>query len=75
MNMDIKRKWFNYSVFLIRTVQKKSNAMIKSVEKQGKLNVKIESALLSAQTMDELDHVFAPFKGEYAEKSLLVLGS
>ena len=37
--------------------------MIKTLQKQGNLDKKTQLSLQSAQTTDELDHAFAPFKG------------
>lgn len=39
--------------------------MIKSLQKQGVLDLKTELSLLSAQSIDELDLAYAPFKGVY----------
>lgn len=56
----------NFSGLLeeLRAVQKKSLSMIRNVQKQGMLDIKTEVSLISAQSMDELEHAYAPFKGE-----------
>ncbi|XP_039250930.2 S1 RNA-binding domain-containing protein 1-like [Styela clava] len=46
----------------LRLVQKKCSTMIKTLQKQGNLDKKTQLSLQSAQTTDELDHAFAPFK-------------
>lgn len=39
--------------------------MAQSLRKQGLLDFKTELSLLSAQSMDELDLAYAPFKGVF----------
>ncbi|XP_076815956.1 S1 RNA-binding domain-containing protein 1-like isoform X2 [Clavelina lepadiformis] len=38
--------------------------MMKNVEKQGKLDMQVKQSLKCAQTIDELNHVYAPYKGD-----------
>lgn len=57
-------RYFSTLLEELRAVQKKSKTMIQSVQKQGLLDLKTELSLLSAQSMEELELAYAPFKGE-----------
>ncbi|XP_065257292.1 S1 RNA-binding domain-containing protein 1 [Emys orbicularis] len=46
----------------LRTVAKKTHATIQKIKKEGKLSGGLLTALLNCKTLDELDHVSAPYK-------------
>uniref|UniRef100_A0A452H7V0 S1 motif domain-containing protein n=1 Tax=Gopherus agassizii TaxID=38772 RepID=A0A452H7V0_9SAUR len=46
----------------LRTVAKKTHATIQKIKKEGKLSGALLTALLNCKTLDELDHVSAPYK-------------
>ncbi|XP_067421180.1 S1 RNA-binding domain-containing protein 1 [Emydura macquarii macquarii] len=46
----------------LRTVAKKTHATIQKIKKEGKLSEGLLTALLNSKTLDELDHVSAPYK-------------
>uniref|UniRef100_A0A8B9QEJ0 S1 RNA-binding domain-containing protein 1 n=1 Tax=Apteryx owenii TaxID=8824 RepID=A0A8B9QEJ0_APTOW len=46
----------------LRTVAKKTHAMIQKLKKEGKLSGGLLTALLNCRTLEELDHVSAPYK-------------
>ncbi|XP_074845739.1 S1 RNA-binding domain-containing protein 1 isoform X2 [Carettochelys insculpta] len=46
----------------LRTVAKKTHATIQKIKKEGKLSEGLLKALLNCKTLDELDHVSAPYK-------------
>ncbi|KFR04546.1 S1 RNA-binding domain-containing protein 1 [Opisthocomus hoazin] len=46
----------------LRTVAKKTHTMIQKLKKEGKLSGCLLSALLNCRTLEELDHVSAPYK-------------
>ncbi|KAM7173300.1 S1 RNA-binding domain-containing protein 1 isoform 1-T3 [Macrochelys suwanniensis] len=46
----------------LRTVAKKTHATIQKIKKEGKLSGGLLAALLNCKTLDELDHVSAPYK-------------
>ncbi|XP_068014983.1 S1 RNA-binding domain-containing protein 1 isoform X3 [Melanerpes formicivorus] len=46
----------------LRTVEKKTHAMIEKLKKEGKLSGCLTTALLNCRTLEELEHVSAPYK-------------
>ncbi|XP_075781532.1 S1 RNA-binding domain-containing protein 1 isoform X2 [Pelodiscus sinensis] len=46
----------------LRTVAKKTHATIQKIKKEGKMSGGLLKALLNCKTLDELDHVSAPYK-------------
>ncbi|XP_020856927.1 S1 RNA-binding domain-containing protein 1 isoform X2 [Phascolarctos cinereus] len=46
----------------LRTVAKKTHATIQKIKKEGKLSESLLTALLNCRTLEELDHVSAPYK-------------
>ncbi|XP_075002979.1 S1 RNA-binding domain-containing protein 1 isoform X5 [Calonectris borealis] len=46
----------------LRTVAKKTHTMIQKLKKEGKLSGCLLTALLNCRTLEELDHVSAPYK-------------
>ncbi|XP_074061258.1 S1 RNA-binding domain-containing protein 1 isoform X2 [Macrotis lagotis] len=46
----------------LRTVAKKTHVMIQKIKKEGKLSESLLTALLNCRTLEELDHVSAPYK-------------
>ncbi|NXH14862.1 SRBD1 protein, partial [Bucco capensis] len=46
----------------LRTVAKKTHAMMQKLKKEGKLSGGLSTALLNCRTLEELDHVSAPYK-------------
>ncbi|XP_009700434.1 PREDICTED: S1 RNA-binding domain-containing protein 1 [Cariama cristata] len=46
----------------LRTVAKKTHTMIQKLKKEGKLSGCLLTALLNCRTLEELDHVTAPYK-------------
>ncbi|XP_068262800.1 S1 RNA-binding domain-containing protein 1 isoform X2 [Nyctibius grandis] len=46
----------------LRTVAKKTHTMIQKLKKEGKLSGCLFTALLNCRTLEELDHVSAPYK-------------
>ncbi|XP_054253807.1 S1 RNA-binding domain-containing protein 1 [Indicator indicator] len=46
----------------LRTVAKKTHAMIQKLKKEGKLSGCLSTALLNCRTLEELEHVSAPYK-------------
>ncbi|NXW60368.1 SRBD1 protein, partial [Eurystomus gularis] len=46
----------------LRTVAKKTHTMIQKLKKEGKLSGSLFTALLNCRTLEELDHVSAPYK-------------
>ncbi|CAM4552660.1 unnamed protein product [Caretta caretta] len=46
----------------LRTVAKKTHVTIQKIKKEGKLSGSLLTALLNCKTLDELDHVSAPYK-------------
>ncbi|XP_072491811.1 S1 RNA-binding domain-containing protein 1 isoform X2 [Notamacropus eugenii] len=46
----------------LRTVAKKTHAMIQKIKKEGKLSESLLTTLLHCRTLEELDHVSAPYK-------------
>ncbi|XP_068795726.1 S1 RNA-binding domain-containing protein 1 isoform X1 [Struthio camelus] len=46
----------------LRTVAKKTHAMMQKLKKEGKLSGGLLTALLNCRTLEELDHVSAPYK-------------
>ncbi|NXW06348.1 SRBD1 protein, partial [Fregetta grallaria] len=46
----------------LRTVVKKTHTMIQKLKKEGKLSGCLLTALLNCRTLEELDHVSAPYK-------------
>nr|CAB3266554.1 S1 RNA-binding domain-containing protein 1-like [Phallusia mammillata] len=59
-----KLRQFVDALTQLRDVQKKAETMIKNIEKQGKLDTKLERSICQAETKEELNHLFAPFKGD-----------
>ncbi|XP_053314880.1 S1 RNA-binding domain-containing protein 1 [Spea bombifrons] len=46
----------------LRSVAKKAHNLIEKLKKEGKLISSLQTAMLNSKTMDELEHVYAPFK-------------
>ncbi|XP_028580663.2 S1 RNA-binding domain-containing protein 1 isoform X1 [Podarcis muralis] len=46
----------------LQTVAKKVHASIQKLKKEGKLSESLLTALLNCRTLEELDHVYAPYK-------------
>uniref|UniRef100_A0A7M4FA87 S1 RNA-binding domain-containing protein 1 n=1 Tax=Crocodylus porosus TaxID=8502 RepID=A0A7M4FA87_CROPO len=46
----------------LRTVAKKTHGTIQKLKKEGKLSGSLLTALLNCRTLEELDHVYAPYK-------------
>uniref|UniRef100_A0A8D0DZ62 S1 RNA-binding domain-containing protein 1 n=1 Tax=Salvator merianae TaxID=96440 RepID=A0A8D0DZ62_SALMN len=46
----------------LHTVAKKVHASIQKLKKEGKLSESLLTALLNCQTLEELDHLYAPYK-------------
>ncbi|XP_071404135.1 S1 RNA-binding domain-containing protein 1 isoform X2 [Pithys albifrons albifrons] len=46
----------------LRTVAKKAHTMMQKLKKEGKLSSCLSTSLLNCRTLEELDHVSAPFK-------------
>ncbi|XP_032912609.1 S1 RNA-binding domain-containing protein 1 [Catharus ustulatus] len=46
----------------LRTVARKTHTMIQKLKKEGKLSTSLLNGLLNCRTLEELDHVSAPYK-------------
>ncbi|KAG8443632.1 hypothetical protein GDO86_008977 [Hymenochirus boettgeri] len=46
----------------LRSVEKKANTVIEKLKKEGKLNGSLHAAMLNCKSVDEIEHVYAPFK-------------
>ncbi|XP_075451917.1 S1 RNA-binding domain-containing protein 1 isoform X2 [Ascaphus truei] len=46
----------------LRSVAKKAHNLIEKLKKEGKLNACLQTAMLNCKSMDEIEHVYAPFK-------------
>ncbi|KAM9316831.1 S1 RNA-binding domain-containing protein 1 [Gastrophryne carolinensis] len=46
----------------LRTVSKKAHNLMEKLRKEGKMNPSLHTAMLNCKTMDEIEHVYTPFK-------------
>ncbi|KAM8947511.1 S1 RNA-binding domain-containing protein 1 isoform 2-T2 [Pelodytes ibericus] len=46
----------------LRSVAKKAHSIVEKLKKEGKLNFSLQTAILNSRSVDEIEHVYAPFK-------------
>ncbi|XP_040286259.1 S1 RNA-binding domain-containing protein 1 isoform X1 [Bufo bufo] len=46
----------------LRSVSKKAHNLVEKLKKEGKLNSSLHTAMLNCRTMDEIEHVYTPYK-------------
>ncbi|KAM3932147.1 S1 RNA-binding domain-containing protein 1-like [Leptodactylus fuscus] len=46
----------------LRSVAKKAHTLIEKLKKEGKLNSSLHTAMLNCRSMDEVEHVYTPYK-------------
>ncbi|XP_063774449.1 S1 RNA-binding domain-containing protein 1 [Pseudophryne corroboree] len=46
----------------LRSVAKKAHNLVEKLRKEGKLNSSLQTAMLNCRSMDEIDHVYTPYK-------------
>ncbi|XP_018431793.1 PREDICTED: S1 RNA-binding domain-containing protein 1 [Nanorana parkeri] len=46
----------------LRSVARKAHSLIEKLKKEGKLNSNLHNDMLNCRTLDEIEHVYAPFK-------------
>ncbi|XP_066451649.1 S1 RNA-binding domain-containing protein 1 [Eleutherodactylus coqui] len=46
----------------LRSVAKKAHTLVEKLKKEGKLNSSLHTAMLNCRSMDEIEHVYTPYK-------------
>ncbi|XP_071962497.1 S1 RNA-binding domain-containing protein 1-like [Antedon mediterranea] len=62
-NMEVKQiREVQFLLDELRMVETKAKSIHKQIEKQGKMSKDVERSILQARSLDDLDHIYAPFK-------------
>ena len=68
---DVQRRALEQNLIYLRELQSRREVVLKSIEEQGKLTPELRQAIAAAQTKQELEDLYLPYKPKRRTKAMI----